>query len=128
MTEHTTTDGLPGLALPALPDAAALGLGKAPSRNERMSVAKVECNACPVLCQISEGRTGMRTTPASWCAWTLGFCCAANCRAKRRRWSRSPPLTTRSSAAEGGESPAEGLVADLLTAILGIVNALVKRR
>src|SRR5262249_35003814 len=29
-----------------------------PLRNERMSAAKVECNACPVLCQISDGRTG----------------------------------------------------------------------
>ena len=58
MTEHTKTDGLPGLDLPASPAAPAAGLGKAPPRNERMSVAKVECNACPVLCQISEGRTG----------------------------------------------------------------------
>jgi len=58
MTEHTKTDGLPGMDLPVVPDAAGLGFGKAPPRNERMSVAKVECNACPVLCQISEGRTG----------------------------------------------------------------------
>ncbi|MDA7419073.1 6-hydroxynicotinate reductase [Xenophilus arseniciresistens] len=58
MTEHTKTDGLPGMDLPVLSDSAALGLGKAPPRNERMSTAKVECNACPVLCQISEGRTG----------------------------------------------------------------------
>ncbi len=27
-------------------------------RGDRPAVAKVECNACPVLCQISEGRTG----------------------------------------------------------------------
>ncbi|MFT4267714.1 MAG: 6-hydroxynicotinate reductase [Xenophilus sp.] len=58
MTEHTKTDGLPGMDLPVLPDAPPLGLGKAPPRNERMSTAKVECNACPVLCQISEGRSG----------------------------------------------------------------------
>lgn len=58
MTEHTKTDGLPGMDLPLLSDTAALGLAKAPPRNERMSAAKVECNACPVLCQISEGRTG----------------------------------------------------------------------
>ena len=58
MTEHTKTDGLPGMDMPVLPDSAALGLAKAPPRNERMSTAKVECNACPVLCQISDGRTG----------------------------------------------------------------------
>src|SRR5262245_48211238 len=54
MTEHTKTDGLPGMDMPVLPD----GTGRSPLRNERMSAAKVECNACPVLCQISEGRTG----------------------------------------------------------------------
>ena len=58
MTEHTKTDGLPGMDMPVLPDAAGHAFGKAPPRNERMSVAKVECNACPVLCQISDGRTG----------------------------------------------------------------------
>jgi hypothetical protein len=58
MTEHTKTDGLPGMDMPIPSDAAALGLSKSPLRNERMSVSKVECNACPVLCQISEGRTG----------------------------------------------------------------------
>ncbi|RYF53452.1 MAG: 6-hydroxynicotinate reductase, partial [Comamonadaceae bacterium] len=58
MTEHTQTDGLPGMDLPVLPDGHHLGLGKAPPRNERMATAKVECNACPVLCQISDGRTG----------------------------------------------------------------------
>ncbi|MBN8748939.1 6-hydroxynicotinate reductase [Xylophilus ampelinus] len=58
MTEHTKTDGLPSMDLPVVPDAAGLGYGKSPARNERMSAAKVECNACPVLCQISEGRTG----------------------------------------------------------------------
>jgi hypothetical protein len=58
MTEHTKTDGLPSMDLPLVPDAAGLGYGKSPVRNERMSAAKVECNACPVLCQISEGRTG----------------------------------------------------------------------
>ena len=58
MTEHTKTDGLPHMDLPVVPDAAGLGYGKSPVRNERMSAAKVECNACPVLCQISDGRTG----------------------------------------------------------------------
>ena len=53
MTEHTKTDGLP---LDGGPPAA--GLGRAPLRNERMAAVKVECNACPVLCQISEGRAG----------------------------------------------------------------------
>ncbi|WP_213954557.1 6-hydroxynicotinate reductase [Variovorax sp. dw_954] len=55
MTEHTKTDGLPGMDMPVI------GAGipeRAPLRNEKMSTAKVECNACPVLCQISEGRTG----------------------------------------------------------------------
>src|SRR5437868_6954937 len=54
MTEHTKTDGLPGMDMPVMPEAT----GRAPLRNERMNAAKVECNACPVLCQISEGRTG----------------------------------------------------------------------
>jgi hypothetical protein len=55
MTEHTKTDGLPAMDVPAsAPD---LG-GRAPLRNERMAASKVECNACPVLCQISEGRAG----------------------------------------------------------------------
>ena len=54
MTEHTKTDGLPGMDMPLAADAQ---LRSAP-RSERMSAAKIECNACPVLCQISEGRTG----------------------------------------------------------------------
>ena len=53
MTEHTKTDGLPA----AVPDALAPGL-RSPLRNERMASEKIECNACPVLCQISVGRTG----------------------------------------------------------------------
>ncbi len=55
MTEHTKTDGLPGLDVPGPPSE--LG-ARAPLRNERMASSKVECNACPVLCQISEGRAG----------------------------------------------------------------------
>ena len=48
MTEHTKTDGLPGLdAMVAEP---VVGV--------RVAVDKVECNACPVLCQIGPGRTG----------------------------------------------------------------------
>ena len=54
MTEHTKTDGLPALDAPDLPPLAE----RARPRNERMDGAKVECNACPVLCQISEGRSG----------------------------------------------------------------------
>ena len=54
MTEHTKTDGLPGIDLPALPQV----LERGRPRNERMSAAKIECNACPVLCQITAGRTG----------------------------------------------------------------------
>ena len=54
MTEHTKTDGLPGMDAPGLPQV----LERGRPRSDRMSVAKVECNACPVLCQISEGRAG----------------------------------------------------------------------
>lgn len=54
MTEHTKTDGLPGLESPGLPPL----VERARPRNDRMNTAKVECNACPVLCQISEGRAG----------------------------------------------------------------------
>ncbi|MGH6640640.1 MAG: 6-hydroxynicotinate reductase [Polaromonas sp.] len=54
MTEHTKTDGLPGLDASALPQV----MEKARPRNERMNSEKIECNACPVLCQISDGRSG----------------------------------------------------------------------
>jgi 6-hydroxynicotinate reductase len=50
MTEHTKTDGLPAMDLQVLERAA--------PRNERMAGDKIECNACPVLCQISAGKTG----------------------------------------------------------------------
>ncbi len=33
-------------------------LEKARPRSERMNSEKIECNACPVLCQISDGRSG----------------------------------------------------------------------
>jgi hypothetical protein len=54
MTEHTKTDGLPGF------DGAPLAavLERSRPRNERMASDKIECNACPVLCQISPGKTG----------------------------------------------------------------------
>ena len=49
MSDPQQTDGLAGL-----PQA-----GWLPSpRNERMAAHKIECNACPVLCQISEGKAG----------------------------------------------------------------------
>jgi hypothetical protein len=54
MTEHTKTDGLPGMDSSTLPQV----LERARPRNERMAAEKIECNACPVLCQISEGRSG----------------------------------------------------------------------
>ena len=73
MTEHTKTDGLPGMDVPVIADAA--GFGKAPLRNDRMSTAKVECNACPVLCQISDGRSEERR---------VGKECLTQCRS---RWS-----------------------------------------
>ncbi len=73
MTEHTKTDGLPvaGSTLDADdrgPDAprardtdAATGRGASsdsPPRGPKRAGDKVECNACPVLCQISVGKTG----------------------------------------------------------------------
>ena len=48
MTEHTKTDGLPGAGNAEL----------ASSPPERMAGDKIACNACPVLCQISDGRVG----------------------------------------------------------------------
>ena len=54
MTEHTKTDGLPGMDALTFPPV----LEKARPRNERMNSEKIECNACPVLCQISDGRSG----------------------------------------------------------------------
>jgi hypothetical protein len=56
MTEHTKTDGLPGMDASVLPQA--LELERARPRSERMTGDKIECNACPVLCQISDGRSG----------------------------------------------------------------------
>jgi hypothetical protein len=50
MTEHTKTDGLPGFE-PQM-------LERAKPRSDRMATDKIECNACPVLCQITAGRSG----------------------------------------------------------------------
>ena len=43
MTEHSKTDGLPEQYTPSV---------------EKVAVDKIACNACPVLCQISDGRSG----------------------------------------------------------------------
>ena len=48
MTEHTKTDGLSGAGNAELVS----------SPPERMASDKIACNACPVLCQISDGRVG----------------------------------------------------------------------
>ena len=62
MTEHTKTDGLHAMDAMPLSSLAPLqpiqALDRAAPRNERMASTKVECNACPVLCQISDGKTG----------------------------------------------------------------------
>ena len=60
MTEHTKTDGLPDGLPERMPEAqsAPEALDKSRPRNERMAGDKIECNACPVLCQISPGRVG----------------------------------------------------------------------
>lgn len=63
MTEHTKTDGLPGMDALTFPQV----LEKARPRNERMNSEKIECNACPVLCQISEGRSGACDRYANHC-------------------------------------------------------------
>jgi len=52
--EHTKTDGLPSDLVAPAP----VLLERARPRNERMAAHKIECNACPVLCQISEGKSG----------------------------------------------------------------------
>ncbi|HEY9238109.1 MAG TPA: 6-hydroxynicotinate reductase, partial [Burkholderiaceae bacterium] len=49
MNEHTKTDGLPETLQV---------LERSRPRSERMATDKIECNACPVLCQISPGKTG----------------------------------------------------------------------
>lgn len=51
--EHTKTDGL-GEPVASAP----LQDWRAAPRNARMGTHKIECNACPVLCQISEGKAG----------------------------------------------------------------------
>ncbi len=59
MTEHTRTDGLPALGdLSVDAESGNAAFGRSAPRSERMAGDKVECNTCPVLCQISDGRTG----------------------------------------------------------------------
>ena len=55
MTEHTKTDGLSAQA-PKQDAAGDSGTPVTPVRP--VAAAKIECNACPVLCQISVGRSG----------------------------------------------------------------------
>ena len=55
MTEHSKTDGLSAQA----PNVAASGATDTPVTPVRpVAATKIECNACPVLCQISAGRSG----------------------------------------------------------------------
>lgn len=60
--EHTKTDGLGELVAmttsPARTPQAQPADWRSAPRNARMAAHKVECNACPVLCQISEGKVG----------------------------------------------------------------------
>ncbi|WP_133646965.1 6-hydroxynicotinate reductase [Paraburkholderia flava] len=59
MTEHTKVDfGADRVDGATATTPGPTVLEKAAPRSERMATNKIECNACPVLCQISEGRTG----------------------------------------------------------------------
>ena len=61
MTEHTRTDGLPEIDAPAsleLSFASEPATVRTSPLAERAMVDKIECNACPVLCRIGDGRTG----------------------------------------------------------------------
>src|ERR1044072_4515853 len=59
MTEHTKVDfGAERVDGETASTPGPTVLEKAAPRSERMASNKIECNACPVLCQISEGRTG----------------------------------------------------------------------
>jgi len=58
--EHTKTDGLGELAAAFATPASTPPVAdwRTAPRNERMAAHKIECNACPVLCQISDGKVG----------------------------------------------------------------------
>jgi hypothetical protein len=59
MTEHTKVDhSMENLDETAAVTAGPTVLEKSKPRSANMASNKVECNACPVLCQITEGRTG----------------------------------------------------------------------
>ncbi|WP_133665427.1 6-hydroxynicotinate reductase [Paraburkholderia sp. BL10I2N1] len=59
MTEHTKVDfGAERVDGEVASTPGPTVLEKSAPRSERMASNKIECNACPVLCQISEGRTG----------------------------------------------------------------------
>ena len=59
MTEHTKTDGLPGLDFALSPhEQGSAHTAAERSATGQSAVGKIECNACPVLCQISPGRSG----------------------------------------------------------------------
>lgn len=58
MTEHTKTDGLPGMDVAPFSATVLPLTGEGGTRHGRMASEKIACNACPVLCQISEGRSG----------------------------------------------------------------------
>jgi hypothetical protein len=59
MTEHTKVDfGAESVDRDTASTPGPTVLEKSAARSERMAANKIECNACPVLCQISAGRTG----------------------------------------------------------------------
>ncbi|WP_118179806.1 6-hydroxynicotinate reductase [Paraburkholderia phosphatilytica] len=59
MTEHTKVDfGADGVDGETASTPGPTVLEKSAPRSDRMAANKIECNACPVLCQISAGRTG----------------------------------------------------------------------
>ena len=51
-------DATPDTAPDTAPDATPGAGWRSAPRNERMAAHKIECNACPVLCQISDGKAG----------------------------------------------------------------------
>ncbi|MBK6677174.1 MAG: 6-hydroxynicotinate reductase [Rhodocyclaceae bacterium] len=87
MTEHTKTDGLPAIEPASIPQV----LERARPRNERMASDKIECNACPVLCQISAGKSGA---------------CDRYANVAGRLVRVDPVLLLRRSAAAGGDDVA----------------------
>ena len=58
MTEHTKTDGLLGEASCSSDAEVPTVLMHSRPRSEKIAPEKIECNACPVLCLISPGKSG----------------------------------------------------------------------